>query len=201
MKLHSRNYPTENYDLTLIYNHPTNSIATRDVIDNFHSASNFSKYRVAAIEVWLGRMRHEPLRPARVFARQSHADRRAIVGNFVDLATDLVTGPTVSVPARIAGLDHKVWHDARNCLAIEVTLPGKLNKIVDRQRRIFRKKFDCERTFAGHHGRRRVFTNARDYPAIISFRVARFHIADPARKVADAIYLQQRDCFPTNQMV
>src|SRR5262245_1714608 len=63
--------------LLIINNNSNNPITTRNPIDNIHAANDLSKHCVAAVEMWLRRMRHEPLRAARIFARQRHAYRRA----------------------------------------------------------------------------------------------------------------------------
>ena len=87
--------------------------------------------RVAAIEMRLRRVRYEPLRAARVFARQSHPDRGAFIRNLVDFAANLIARPAVLIAARIAGLNYKVGHDARNRLSVEVTSLRELNKVID----------------------------------------------------------------------
>src|ERR1051326_2617481 len=94
-------------------------------------------------------MRHEPLRAACIFARQSHTDRRMLKWNFVDFAANLIAGPAILIAARIAGLNYKVGHHARNCLAVKVASLGELNKVVDSQRRVRGQEFDRERAFAG----------------------------------------------------
>ena len=86
----------------------------------------------------LRRMRHEPLRAAGVFARKRHADCGAFIRYFIDLAADLIAGSAVLIAARIAGLDDKIWHDARNRLAIKIASLRKLNKVINIKRGIRR---------------------------------------------------------------
>src|SRR2546422_8102926 len=101
----------------------------------------------------LWRMGYEPLRAARVFARQGHAHGRAVVRNFVNLAANLITRPAVGIATRITRLNHKVRYHARNRLAVKEPFARQLNEVVNRQRRILRWKLDRERSFAGYDRR------------------------------------------------
>src|SRR5438132_6015679 len=163
---------------------PANNIPTRDVIHNFHPGNHVAKDRVAAIEMGLRGMGHEPLRTSSVFPRQSHADRAAFVKNFVDLTTNLITRSAVRIATRIARLNHKVRHHARNRLPIEVTFARKLNEIINRQRCVLGKKLDSEAAFAGDDGRSYFPADARYRAMIISIRVARLDRTDAIRKIA-----------------
>src|SRR5829696_7150299 len=62
------------------------AVAAHDAVDDVHPLDDAAEDRVAAVEVRLRRVRDEPLRPARVLARERHPDRAAAVGRLVDLA-------------------------------------------------------------------------------------------------------------------
>src|ERR1044071_5955476 len=76
------------------------AVAARDAVYHVHALDDAAEDRVAAVEVRLRRVRDEPLRPARVLARQSHPDRAPSVRHHVDLAAYLVAGAAVAVAAR-----------------------------------------------------------------------------------------------------
>ena len=119
--------------LSFANDHPANQIATDDPVDHIHAANHAPENCVAAIQVWLRLLRHDPLRPARVFARQRHPNRGSVVRNLIDFTTNLIARPAILIAAWIAGLNYKVGDNARNCLAVEITFFRKLNEIVDRQ--------------------------------------------------------------------
>src|SRR5882757_4604568 len=102
-------------------------------------------------------MGHKPLRATSVFSRKRHADCAAIVRRLIDLAADLVTGSTILIAARIAGLNNKVRHDSRNRLAVEISSARQADKVVDSQRRIDREEFDHKRTLVGIDRRAHLF--------------------------------------------
>src|SRR5262245_538389 len=108
--------------LLLINVNSDDAIAARNLIDDFHAANDAPKYGVATIEMRLRRMRNEPLRTTRVFSRQRHADSRPLVRHFINLATNCIARSAILITARVARLHDKIRHDARNRLAIEVTL-------------------------------------------------------------------------------
>ena len=142
---------------------------------------------VATIEMRLRRMRDEPLRATRVFARQSHPDRAPFVRNFVNLATDLITGAAVGIPTGIARLNYEVRNDAWNRLSVKEPFLRKLNKIINRQWRILRQELDYKRALAGFDRRRDVFAHTRNRAPIIGFGVARHDRPNAIRKVAGAV--------------
>src|SRR5260370_40902180 len=116
--------------IPLIHDHPANSIPARDSIHNVHPANDAAKDRVATIEVRLWRVRHEPLPAARVFARQGHADRGALVRHFVNLAANRISRTAIPGAPRIAALNYKVRHHAMKGYALEITLAGQSHRII-----------------------------------------------------------------------
>src|SRR6185369_12849937 len=126
----------------------------------------------------LWRVRHKPLRAARVFAGQGHSHRRSFERGFVYLTTNLIARPTILIAARVTGLDHKIRHNARNSLPVEKAFARKLNKIVHRQRRVGRKKLNRKRAFRGGDYYRGPSADTADSAAIISVTVACFHNSD-----------------------
>src|ERR1041384_7760755 len=81
--------------LSFVNDDSANHIAPGYVIDDIHATNHPTENRVAAIEVRLRRMRHEPLRAAGVLARQSHSHGGSFIRNFVDFAANLIPGPPV----------------------------------------------------------------------------------------------------------
>jgi hypothetical protein len=56
----------------------------------------------------------------------------------------LIARATVSIAARIAALNHKVWHDAVKRNPVEIATFGELDKVIDVERRFFWPEFDCK---------------------------------------------------------
>src|SRR5207237_8425211 len=85
------------------------SIAALGLIDDrVHPVGEAAEDRVAAVEMRLGRVRDEELRPARVGTRKSHADRAARVLLQVDLVADRISGAAFHVVPWIAPLDDEI---------------------------------------------------------------------------------------------
>src|SRR5438552_1008019 len=94
------------------YDNRTNYVSPNDGINRVHAGNHVPKNSVASVEMWLGRMSHKPLRPARVLARKRHAYRTAFVRDFVYFAANLIIGPTISIAPRVAILDYEVGNYA-----------------------------------------------------------------------------------------
>jgi hypothetical protein len=118
--------------------HAQNFIAAHEIIYDFHIRFvHAPENRVAAVEMRLRRMRDEPLRAARVFARQRHSDRAALVRHHIYLAANLPARTAVAVAARVAVLHHEIRHDAVNRQTVEIIRFRQFDKIINRQRRVF----------------------------------------------------------------
>src|SRR5207253_878113 len=93
------------------YRNAQNSVAARYLVNDVHAFAHAPEDCVAAVQMRLRRVCDEPLRAACVLAGQSHADRAALVRQFVYLAANLVARAAVSVAARVAALYDKVRND------------------------------------------------------------------------------------------
>src|SRR5439155_15913763 len=105
--------------------------------------------------------------------------RGTIKRSLVNLATNLITGPAILIATRVAGLNHKVRHDARNSLAVKVSYARQSHKVVDGERRLIRQELNRESAFAGDDGGRNFPPRARNRAAIASFRIACLYRSDP----------------------
>ncbi len=87
-------------------------------------------------------MGHEPLRPSRIFSRESHADRAAFIRHLVYFAPDRITGPAVAIASRIAVLNYKVWYYTVYRDGSEVTAVCQLDEVINGEWRIVRQKLN-----------------------------------------------------------
>src|SRR5690606_25414705 len=99
---------------------------------------------VAAVQVRLRRMGHEPLRTAGVFAAERHADGSAFVRHHIYFTADRPARSAVSVAARIAVLHHEIRYNTMDKHAVKISRVRELYKIIDGERRVLRQKFDRE---------------------------------------------------------
>src|SRR2546423_7932438 len=157
------------------------SVAARDAVNHVHAFDHSTEDRVAAVEVWLRRVRDEPLRAARVLARQGHADRAATVRNHIYLAANLVAGAAVAVAARVAALYDEVRHDAVERDAVEVVPARKPYEVVNRQRRVLRQQLNRERALVRRDDGANIFSDARGGALVVRPVVARVDGLDAAR--------------------
>ncbi len=149
----------------------------------------------------LRRVGHEPLRTACVLARECHSNRRAIIKHLIDLATNLVARPTVSIASRVTILNHKIWDDpVDGDVSIIISL-GELNEVVYGKGGCFREQVNSKRTLARSHDGTRRLTDTREGALVVRVCVTRLNCADLRGKIANAVSLQQSNSPATNEWI
>src|SRR6266508_3738012 len=168
-----------------------NNVTANASINCIDARNDVAKNSVAAIEMRLGRVSNKPLRSARVLTRKGYPYRAALVGNLVDLATDLIAGSAISITARIAILDYEVRNHAMNCDPVEVFAFGELDEVLHVHRCFVWQQIDCERAVSGcNYGRDR-FAHARDRAFVIGRIIASLYLADSCGEIAGAVCFQK----------
>src|SRR5207247_515474 len=127
--------------------HPEHAIALHHALDHVHAARHAGEDGVATVEMWLRRMRDEPLAAAGVLAGKRHAHHAGLVAQAVVLAADGVARPAGAGAGGITVLDHEVGHHAVHGEPVEVAARGQPREVLDRLRRLAHVKgpFDLAR--------------------------------------------------------
>lgn len=102
-----------------------------DGVDDIHAVGDFTKNRVAVIEVWGGSHGDEELGSVGVCARIGHRDDAGfVVFEFgMEFVLELVTRSAATGFSGVAALDHEVIDDAVEGDAIVVAALGEVEKI------------------------------------------------------------------------
>src|SRR5215472_1816819 len=111
------------------YRHTADLVPLLDPLHDVLPRSHISENGVDAVEVWLRRMRDEPLASSGIGTRERHTDRAAPVLERIDLITNFVSRTAVSRAGRISILKHEVGNDTMDRDAVEELLLGEPNEV------------------------------------------------------------------------
>src|SRR5581483_6939928 len=123
-----------------------------NLVDDVHAGNHTTEHGVARIEVWLRRVRDEPLTAAGVRPGiERHADGAAQIRTLVQLVADRIAGTAFTVAAWIAVLNHEVGNDAVDAQAVEKSLARQTDEVLRRERRVEDRERDLNRALVGIH--------------------------------------------------
>src|SRR6266480_2873331 len=114
---------------------------------------------------------------------------------FVDLATNLIARPTISITTRIAVLNYKVRYDAMKSNAIEIASFGQLNEVVNGERGVVREKLNCKTAHGGGHNDLHGSADARHCALVVCHCITSSHCANTRREIASTVCFQKCHSF------